>query len=97
MGKSSSPLELLILGALRYLGRGCTFDDCAENTTIGEETHRVFFHSFTEIGSTVFFRKYILTPATAEELLQHQHETAVMVMVGQWMQRMLPWKSAPTV
>ena len=26
-GKESSPLELLILGALRYLGRGFTFDD----------------------------------------------------------------------
>ena len=42
-GKPSSPLELLILGALRYLGRGWTFDDCEESTAIGEETHRVFF------------------------------------------------------
>jgi DDE superfamily endonuclease len=73
-GKPSSPLELLILGALRYLGRGWTFDDCEESTAIGEETHRVFFHEFIKIGSTVLFKKYVLSPATAEELLQHQHE-----------------------
>jgi hypothetical protein len=66
-GKPSSPLELLILGALRYLGRGWTFDDCEESTAIGEETHRVFFHEFTKIGSTVLFKKYVLPPATAEE------------------------------
>ena len=31
-GKISSPLELLILGSLRYLGRGFTFDDLEEAT-----------------------------------------------------------------
>lgn len=40
----SSPVELLILGSLRYLGRGFTFDDCEENTAISEEVHRIFFH-----------------------------------------------------
>ena len=38
-----SPIELLILGTLHYLGRGWTFDDLEEATGIGEETHRVFF------------------------------------------------------
>jgi hypothetical protein len=57
----------LILGALRYLGRGWTFDDCEESTAIGEETHRVFFHEFIQIGSPVLFKKYVLTPASAEE------------------------------
>ena len=47
-GKDSSPLELLILGAFRYLGRGFTFDDCEESTGISEEVHRVFFHKFIE-------------------------------------------------
>ena len=42
--KRSSPLELLILGALRYLGRGWTFDDLEESTAISAEVHRVFFH-----------------------------------------------------
>ena len=42
--KKSSPLELMILGALRYLGRGWTFDDLEESTAISAEVHRVFFH-----------------------------------------------------
>jgi hypothetical protein len=46
IGKESSPLELLILGALRYLGRGFTFDDIEEATAIPEEVHLVFFHKF---------------------------------------------------
>lgn len=44
MKEESSPIDLLILGSLRYLGRGFTFDDCEENTAISEEVHRVFFH-----------------------------------------------------
>ena len=43
-GTPPSPLELLILGSLRYLGRGYTFDDCEESTAIDAEVHRVFFH-----------------------------------------------------
>jgi hypothetical protein len=35
----TSPIELLVLGALRYLGRGLTFDDLEEYTAINEETH----------------------------------------------------------
>jgi hypothetical protein len=32
VGQSASPIELLLLGALRYLGRGLTFDDLEEYT-----------------------------------------------------------------
>lgn len=49
--KKSSPLELMILGALRYLGRGWTFDDLEESTAISREVHRVFFH---EVSSNSF-------------------------------------------
>jgi hypothetical protein len=40
----SSPIELLVLGALRYLGRGWTFDDLEESAAVSQEVHRVFFH-----------------------------------------------------
>lgn len=73
-GKPCSPLELLILGALCYLGSGWTFDDCEESTAISQETHRVFFHAFIQIGSTVLFKKHVLTPMNAEELMKHTHE-----------------------
>ena len=55
-GRSPSPIELLLLGALRYLGRGWTFDDLEESTSISEETHRVFFHSFIKWGSKTGIR-----------------------------------------
>jgi hypothetical protein len=42
-GRMSSPIELLLLGTLRYIGRGWTFNDLEENTSISEETHRQFF------------------------------------------------------
>lgn len=37
--KRASPIELLVLGALRYLGRGFTFDDIEECTAISCEVH----------------------------------------------------------
>jgi hypothetical protein len=37
------PIEILMLGSLRYLGRGWTFDDLEEATDISEESQRVFF------------------------------------------------------
>ena len=37
--KMSSPIELLVLGSLRYLGRGWTFDDIEEQTPISREVH----------------------------------------------------------
>ena len=41
--KKVSPVELLVLGSLRYLGRGWTFDDIEESTAIDKEVHRRFF------------------------------------------------------
>ena len=73
-GKPSSPIELLLLGTLRYLGRGFTFDDCEENTAISEETHRRFFHVFIEFGSTKLFKRYVVAPASKEQAQTHQHE-----------------------
>lgn len=72
--KRSSPLELLILGALRYLGRGWTFDDLEESTAISAEVHRVFFHQFVKIGSTVLYKKYVVSPSSAEEARAHFRE-----------------------
>ena len=62
-----TPLPLLILCALRYIGRGWTFDDLTENIGISEEIVRVFFHRFIEFGSTFLYHKYVVAPSTAEE------------------------------
>ena len=39
-GQASAPVELLVLGVFRMLGRACTFDDLEELTDISAETHR---------------------------------------------------------
>ena len=81
-GKKSSPLELLILGALRYLGRGWTFDDLEECTGISEEVHRVFFHKFIEVGSTILYDKYVVTPVTIQDIKTHMKEFEMAGMPG---------------
>jgi len=61
-GKSASPLELMLLGSLRYLGRGLTFDDLEEYTAVHEETHRQFLHVFIQWGSAVFYNQQVQMP-----------------------------------
>lgn len=72
--KPSSPIELLVLGALRYLGRGWTFDDLEESTAISRDVHRVFFHAFIDFGSTTLYDRYVIAPTTAEESKRHMKE-----------------------
>jgi hypothetical protein len=50
--KKVSPVELLVLGSLRYLGRGWTFDAIEESTVIDKEVHRCFLKVFIQFGST---------------------------------------------
>jgi hypothetical protein len=50
--KKSSPIELLVLGFLRYLGHGWSFDDIEEQTAISREVHQSFFHAFINYCST---------------------------------------------
>ena len=46
--------DLLVLGSLRVMGSGCTFDVVEELTNVHEETHRVFFHEqFCKWGDRV--------------------------------------------
>jgi hypothetical protein len=73
-GKKSSSIELLLLGSLRYLGRGWTFDDIKESTAIDKKVHRVFFHKFTQFGSTVLFNKYVVTPVNLQKAMSHMAE-----------------------
>ena len=75
-GRLGSPLELLVLGALRYLGRGWTFDDISESTNISEEKHRVFLHSFIDIGATIMFDKWVRQPTLMSDVKDTMYEFA---------------------
>lgn len=81
-GKPSVPLELLVLTALRYLGRGWTFDDLSESTGISEEVVRKFFHKFIEYGSTTLFERYVVAPKTPEDAKQHNYEFEMAGLPG---------------
>ncbi|KAI2488756.1 Plant transposon protein [Fragilaria crotonensis] len=53
--KKVSPIELLLLHSLRYLGRGWTFDDMCNVTYISRDVHRKFFHQFVKFGALVLY------------------------------------------
>ncbi len=82
IGRSCSPLELMILGALRYLGRGWTFDNIEESTGIDEETHRQFLHLFIKNGSTALYEKSVRTPGTVAEAPHHTHKMEIAGFPG---------------
>jgi hypothetical protein len=82
VGKESHPLELLILTALRYLGRGWTFDDLSESTGISEEVIRVFFHTFIEYGSTILYNQHVIAPQNTFEAKSHSYEFEVAGLPG---------------
>ena len=64
-------IGLMLLGTLRYLGRGVTFDDPEEQAAICGETHRIFIHRFLLYGSAVFYEKYVKTSLNHDELREH--------------------------
>jgi len=73
-GDPPSPIGLLLLGALCYLGRGLTFDDLEEFTAVAEETHRQFFHKFIEYDENYLYPKWAVMPTTADEHKEHMKE-----------------------
>ena len=75
-GKKSSPVQLLLLGSLRYLGRGWTFDDIEEQTAISVSVHHKFFHKFIEFGSTTLYSMHVITPVHLVEAQSNLSEYA---------------------
>jgi hypothetical protein len=75
-GKKSSSVQLLLLGTLRYLGRGWTFDDIEEQTAISFSVHRKFFHKFIEFGSTTLYSMHVIKPFHLAEAQSNMSEYA---------------------
>ena len=70
----STPLtiSLLLLGTLRYLGRGFTFDNIEETTAAtSRETHQQFFHAFVKFGSACLYDKHVVMHKTYDERQNH--------------------------
>ena len=77
-----SQLLLLLLGLLRYVGRGLTFDDIEEDTAISKEVHRVFFYKFIDYCSTTLFDKYVIAPTKVEEARTHITDSVIAGIPG---------------
>ena len=80
--KKVLPVELLLLGSLRYLCRGWTFDVCEESTAIDKDVHRTFFNVFLEFGSTVLYKKWVLTPVNLPKAMLNMKEYIVAGFPG---------------
>ena len=74
VGRPCVPIELKILGVLRVLGRGYTFDDVAEHVVSGEEIHRVFFIKFVDVYASKYVDRWVAAPKTSAELLKKTTE-----------------------
>ncbi|KAL7524074.1 hypothetical protein ACHAWF_000807, partial [Thalassiosira exigua] len=81
-GKEATPIELLVLGVLRYLGRGWCFDDLEEQTCVSQDVHRVFPHVYLLWGSTTMFQKYVVLPADAKQAQEWATEYGMAGFTG---------------
>ena len=61
-------MELLVLSALCYLGKGWKLDYVQESTAISRETVRLFISKFIKFGSEDLFNKYVNCPVNLNEL-----------------------------
>ena len=73
-GKKSSPVELLLLELLRYLGRGWMSNDIKEQTAIMCDVHCAFFHNFVDFGSTTLYSMHVLAPVNLAEAQSNMAE-----------------------
>ena len=62
-GVKASDIHLLLLGVLRYIGRGWTLDDVSEANGISRTVNRLFLTKFIEYGSTVLYKRWVLEPS----------------------------------
>ena len=67
VGSPPAPLESLLLGFLRYVGRGFTLGDLEECTAIDGETHRQFVLSFIKYDSSDLWDKFVIKTKQNED------------------------------
>jgi hypothetical protein len=81
-GRRVPPLPLKVLGYLRVVGRGHSFDDVEENTGISETAFRVFFHDFSERGARFLYPMFVSMPSSAAEIRKVEEHYARVGMPG---------------
>ena len=67
-GRETTPIFLKLLGTLRMLGKGCSWDLLYELSGISGEIHRNWTHAFLAKFSKELYPIYVHGPRNAEEL-----------------------------
>ena len=67
-GREVVDIQLLVLGALRYIATGCTFDALDELTCVSAETHRVFVRDVFSSWGRHAAKEHIKLPDSDEEI-----------------------------
>ena len=67
IGKESTPLGLLLLGALSFMGNQHSFLGLKAVTNVSAQTNRDFFRKFVRWGREHLYPKYVKQPETPEE------------------------------
>ena len=67
---NSTNLRLLVLGVLRYIGCGWTFDDVSEANGMSDDLNREFMYSFLKYGSTVLYKKWVIDENIENTVMQ---------------------------
>lgn len=67
-GQELSPISLKLLGTLRILGKGCTWDLLYELSNVSAEVHRKWTLAFLEKFSLEMYSIYVHGPRNSEEL-----------------------------
>ena len=81
-GVKSTPLELLLLGALRMLGRASIIDCVASDIKVSFATMHAFFRKFCTYGGTVLFHLHVKHPTSKEDLYECMKYYARMGLHG---------------
>jgi Plant transposon protein len=67
-GRETTPINLKLLGTLRMLGKGCSWDLLYELSGISGEVHRRWTHAFLAKFSKELYSIYVHGPRNSEEL-----------------------------
>ena len=74
LNRPSVPLEIKVLGALRMVAKGCSFDAIAELSGMSIQTMQRFFHRYMDLFVKEFKDEWIKYPKTfaeAEKFMEH--------------------------
>ena len=72
----------MLLGALRHLGRGWTFDDASKSAGVSEDALMNFFEIFVIFGSMEFYDRHVKNPDNEDDYNNNNAEHTAAGFTG---------------